>query len=78
MKEEASRLMRTHIRQPSSDEVNIPSKMRSEIEANFKGGNITADLFLPAEKEIFVLMSRDSFARFKAKHVNDDIRPLFV
>ena len=65
----ATQILDEFIRQNSRDEVNIPSTMRVKIIKHFESAmdsdvGVPADLFNPAETEVFNLMARDSFQRF--------------
>ena len=65
----ATRLYTDYISEKATLQVNIPGKMRQEIlknlEAATASGGFPTSLFEPAEKEIYKLMVRDNYARFK-------------
>jgi len=45
--------------------VNLPSKIRNKCEALIRAKDFTRDIFDDAASEIYMVMNRDSFARFK-------------
>lgn len=49
----------------SPTQINIKSNIREVIEQDMKEGHVTADTLLGAQAEIYMLMDRDNFARFK-------------
>ena len=76
---EANRIISRFIVDGTDEEVNLPGSIKEQLLGTdpgyslrggtpFKGvaaGTATAELFFDAEKEIFNLMDRDAFARFK-------------
>lgn len=49
--------------------VNLPSKIRIKTENSIKSGEIKRDTFDSAANEIYQVMNRDSFARFKVSNL---------
>jgi len=72
IREQASEIVEKHIREGSDAQVNINGSTRKEIVALFpKSGSanpqpIGRDVLQKAEEEVLVLMSRDTFTRFKS------------
>ena len=61
-------LMAHYVRAGSEEEVNLPDAIRKSLVANFDaldGAEPAETFFAAAEEEIFKLMERDAFARFK-------------
>ena len=54
----------------SNDQVNLSSKQRHDIKALIESGDINVNIFDSAQKEIFSVMSRDSYPRFLASKKN--------
>ena len=46
-------------------QVNIKSKIRSKIDADLASGEVERTVYDAAQDEIFMLMERDNFSRFK-------------
>ena len=63
--ERANKLFDTYLSTSADLQVNIPGKMRTEIKAALDSGKIDEGLFGRAEAEIYKLMVRDNYARFK-------------
>jgi len=61
----ARNIMETFIWEDSPLQININAKHRHEIEAFFKENKLNNDLFDKAQKEVYDLMRKDSYARFK-------------
>ena len=54
----------------SNNQVNLSSKQKSDIKAAIDSGELTKDTFEVAKREIFSVMSRDSYPRFLASKKN--------
>ena len=65
----AEALVKQYVRPGADEEVNLPAGIRkpllSAYDAHADGADMPDDLFAKAEEEIFKLMERDAFARFK-------------
>ena len=48
----------------STSEVNIPGTMKVAIAQEFKEDRVTVEVFDKAQREIYMLMSKDAFRRF--------------
>ena len=64
-KESAQALYEKYISEAADLQVNVPGKMRKAIKAVVDGEEITEDIFEGSQNEIYKLMVRDNFARFK-------------
>eukprot|EP00466_Bigelowiella_natans_P002586 jgi/Bigna1/84155/fgenesh1_pg.124_\ len=62
----ARNIMETFIWEDSPLQININAKHRHEIEAFFKENKLNNDLFDKAQKEVYDLMLKDSYARLFA------------
>ena len=61
----AINLYELYLSEKAALQVNIPGTMRSEIKKNIDAGEGGPDVFIMADKEIYKLMVRDNFARFR-------------
>lgn len=67
---EATALYRTFIDHRSNSQVNLSSKQKGDIKRAIDSGRLTRETFDAAQKEIFSVMSRDSYPRFMASKKN--------
>jgi hypothetical protein len=64
--EKAKRIFVTFCAEYADRQVNLPHKMVAELDAKINGdGGITPDLFNASQQEIYKLMEKDKFARYK-------------
>lgn len=57
--------MNKYISETAESQVNINGSVKSVIQKELKAGTVTRKMFDKAQKEIFELLSRDSFPRFR-------------
>jgi len=62
----AKEINNSFIDHPSKTQVNLSSKMRSDIQNAIDSGQCKRETFDEAQREIFAVMSRDSYPRFLA------------
>ena len=60
----AQEIYNTFIDHNSSTQVNLSSKQREEVKSAIDSGQLARETFDTAQKEIFSVMSRDSYPRF--------------
>jgi hypothetical protein len=65
MNRDALELVRKYIAAEAENSVNIRGETRAAILETVERGQLTPDLFLRAQSEVFSLMQTDSFQRFK-------------
>jgi len=68
--DEARAIYHRFIDNSSNNQVNLSSKQKNDIIKAMDSGNLTKDTFDTAQKEIFSVMSRDSYPRFLASKKN--------
>jgi hypothetical protein len=68
--DEARDIYHRFIDNSSNSQVNLSSKQKNDIIKAMDSGNLTKDTFDTAQKEIFSVMSRDSYPRFLASKKN--------
>ena len=64
MRDEANEIFSEFVKIGSAMQVNLPSRLQKQIAKNVNEEKINADIFADGQKEIFSLMSRDSYQRF--------------
>lgn len=62
----AGELVSRYISSDAATQINIPASVRESCLSEFRCGRLTKSMFAPARLEIFKLMASDSFQRFKA------------
>lgn len=62
---QARRIFEKYLMQGGPREVNIPDVQRQAVAASIESGRVSKDLFVVARNEIYKLLERDSYARFK-------------
>jgi len=74
----APKIFSLYIKLDAPLSVNLPSKIRGKISPFFsdvkKRQNIQKDIFDEASKEIYTVMNRDSFARFRISDLWKEVR----
>eukprot|EP00475_Leptophrys_vorax_P039185 TRINITY_DN7033_c0_g1_i1.p1 TRINITY_DN7033_c0_g1~~TRINITY_DN7033_c0_g1_i1.p1 ORF type:complete len:687 (-),score=177.65 TRINITY_DN7033_c0_g1_i1:93-2153(-) len=63
---EASSIVEEYVSESSSAQVNLSGDMKKNLVIAMKAGKLDSHSFVQAKKEIFDLMMRDSFPRFKS------------
>ncbi len=63
--DKAFEIFETYCKEGSEHQVNLPCSMRSELKNCVDKKNITPEIFDSSIDEIYLLMERDSYARFK-------------
>jgi len=71
LKAQAQFIYDTYITPISELQINIPSSISQDIAAKMSSKEIKADMFDKAQKEIFSVMSRDSYPRFLSSSYHD-------
>ena len=62
----AKGIYRLFIDQDSTTQVNLSSRMKSDLKSAYESGQFERNTFDMAQREIFSVMSRDSYPRFLA------------
>ena len=65
VKAEALKVYNTYVKEDADQCVNIPAKLRTEIDQSVAEGKFSLSMFKDAQNEVLKLMSSDSFNRFK-------------
>lgn len=65
MKTRAEEILGQYCEESSEHQVNLPCSMRSSLQKAIEECDIKDDLFTPAIDEIYRLLERDNYARFK-------------
>ncbi|KAL7479782.1 hypothetical protein ACHAW6_005506 [Cyclotella cf. meneghiniana] len=68
--EEAHEIYKKFIGNHAKTQVNLSSKQKNDIKKAIESGTVTKDMFDVAQKEIFSVMSRDSYPRYVASMKN--------
>lgn len=63
----------TFIDHQSNTQVNLSSKQRDEVKSAIDSGQLARETFDTAQKEIFSVMSRDSYPRFLQSKKNRNV-----
>ena len=74
LKLEAQEIYNTFIDPRGSAQVNLSSKQRTDVKSAIDSGELVRETFDAAQKEIFSVMSRDSYPRYLASKKNRQLR----
>lgn len=74
LKLEAQEIYNTFIDPRGGAQVNLSSKQRTDVKSAIDSGELVRETFDAAQKEIFSVMSRDSYPRYLASKKNRQLK----